>query len=123
MAKVGGILLHGIIEADETYIGGKSRKSNKRDDFEPSKRGRDAEKDVIIGAVQRGGKVVAQLAPRLTGRAILKFIREFGKIEESELITDEYRAYDLIGREMKHTIINHSDQFVQFVDGDTHTTR
>ena len=66
MAKKGGALLQGIIEADETYIGGKPRKPNKREDFEPSKRGRGTEKDAIIGAVQRGGKVVAQLAPNLT---------------------------------------------------------
>lgn len=34
--KVNSILLQGIIEADETYIGGKPRKPNKREDFEPS---------------------------------------------------------------------------------------
>ena len=118
MAKKGGALLQGIIEADETYIGGKPRKPNKREDFEPSKRGRGTEKDAIIGAVQRGGKVVAQLAPNLTGRTILEFIRSFVNIKDSELITDEYRAYELVGKEMKHTIINHQEQFV---DGDTHT--
>ena len=119
MAKKGGALLHGIIEADETYIGGKPRKPNKREDFEPSKRGRGTEKDAIIGAVQRGGKVVAQLAPQLTGRKILEFIKSFVKLDDSELITDEYHTYNLIGREMKHTIINHSEQFV---DGDTRTS-
>ena len=63
MAKKGGVLLEGIIEADETYIGGKPRKKNKRSDDEPAKRGRGTEKDAIIGAVQRGGKVIAQLTP------------------------------------------------------------
>ncbi len=28
-------LLHGIVEADETYLGGKPRKGNKRDDDKP----------------------------------------------------------------------------------------
>ena len=32
MAKKGGAGLEGIIEADETYIGGKPRKKNKRSD-------------------------------------------------------------------------------------------
>ncbi len=59
MAKKGGVLLEGIIEADETYIGGKPRKKNKRSDDEPAKRGRGTQKAAIIGAVQRGGKVVA----------------------------------------------------------------
>ena len=118
IAKKGGALLQGIIEADETYIGGKPRKANKKEDRENAKRGRGTEKDAIIGAVQRGGKVVAQLAPNLTGRTILNFIKSFVNIKDSELITDEYHAYNLIGRELKHKIINHQEQFV---DGDTHT--
>lgn len=118
MGKKGGALLHGIIEADETYIGGKPRKPNKREDFEPSKRGRGTEKDPVIGTVQRGGKVVTQLALQFTGRKILKFIKRVVKLDESELITDEYHAYNLVSREVKHTIINHSERFI---DGDTHT--
>ena len=118
MAKKGGALLEGIIEADETYIGGKPRKPNKREEDEPSKRGRGTEKTAIIGAVQRGGKVIAQVAEQLTGRCILKFIRSVANLKESELITDEYQAYNLIGKEMKHAVINHKEQFV---DGDTHT--
>lgn len=60
MAKKGGALLQGIIEADETYIGGKPRKHGKYKDTEPAKRGRDTKKTLVIGAVQRGGKVVSQ---------------------------------------------------------------
>ena len=91
----------GIIEADEIYIGGKPRKENKKEDREPAKRGRGTDKDAVIGAVQRGGKVVAQLAPNLTGRTILNFIKSFVNIKDSELITDEFHAYNMIGKEMK----------------------
>ncbi len=118
MAKKGNVLLQGIIEADETYIGGKPRKPNKKEDHVPAKRGRGTEKDAIIGAVQRGGKVVAQLAKDLTGRTILDFIRRVVKVEDSELMTDEYKAYLAIGKEMKHHIIDHQ---TQFVEGDVHT--
>ncbi len=37
--KTNALLLQGIIEADETYIGGKPRKANKKEDREPAKRG------------------------------------------------------------------------------------
>ncbi len=57
MAK-DSVMLQGIIEADETYIGGKPRKANKKEDREPAKRGRGTEKTAILGAVERGGKVV-----------------------------------------------------------------
>ena len=118
MSKKGGALLQGIIEADETYIGGKPRKENKKEDREPAKRGRGTDKTPVIGAVERGGKVMAQVAENLTGRTILEFIKRAVKIEDSELMTDEFHAYNAIGREMKHQIVNHQEQFV---DGDVHT--
>ena len=118
MAKKGGVLLQGIVEADETYIGGRPRKENKAEDREPAPRGRGTSKTAVIGVVERGGKVVAEVAEKLTGRRILEFIKRAVKIKDSELMTDEYHAYNLIGREMKHHIINHQ---VQYVEGDKHT--
>lgn len=37
---------------------------------------------------------------------------------ESELMADEFKAYQRVGKEMKHNIIHHQEQFV---DGDIHT--
>ena len=34
------------------------------------------------------------------------------------MITDAYQAYNLVGREIKHAVINHKEQYA---DGDTHT--
>ena len=119
MAKKGGALLQGIIEADETYIGGKPRKHGKYKDTESAKRGRGTKKTPVIGAVQRGEKVVAEVAKGLTGRAILEFIRSAVNIKDSELITDEFKAYKVVGQHMKHAIVNHREG--QYVDGDTHT--
>lgn len=118
MATKGNTLLKGIIEADETYIGGRPRKANKKEDREPAKRGRGTDKTAVIGAVERGGNVVAQVAENLTGRTILEFIQCVVNIKESELMTDEYHAYNALGTEMKHHVINHQQQYV---DGDTHT--
>lgn len=118
MAKKGRVLLKGIIEADEVYIGGKPRKPNKREDDKPAKRGRGTQKTPVLGAVERGGKVVAQVAEDLTGRRILKFIRSVANLKDSELITDEFKAYLEVGKEVKHAIIKHSEQYV---DGEVHT--
>ena len=119
MSKKGGALLQGIIEADETYVGGKPRKHGKYKDAEPAKRGRGTKKTPVIGAVERGGKVVAEVAKGLTGRAILKFIRSAVNLKDSELITDEYRAYQAVSQHMKHAVVNHREG--QYVDGDAHT--
>ena len=111
-------LLHGIVEADETYVGGKPRKSNERKDDEPSPRGRGTKKTPVIGAVERGGKVTAQVGHDLTGKGILHFIRKSVDPEGSVLITDEYKAYNAINRYMPHTVVNHQKRYA---DGMTHT--
>jgi transposase-like protein len=116
--KTNPIVLQGIIEADETYIGGKPRKENKKADREPAKRGRGTSKTAVIGAVERGGQVVAEVAKGLTGRAILEFIRRVVNVKESELMTDEYYGYNALSTQLKHHVINHQEQYV---DGDKHT--
>lgn len=116
--KTNSILLKGIIETDETYIGGKPRKENKKEDREPAPRGRGTSKTTVIGAVERGGEVVAQVVENLTGRTILNFIKKVVNIKESELMTDEYHGYRQFASMMKHEVINHQ---VQYVEGDKHT--
>ena len=112
------IMLEGIIEADETYIGGKPRKENKKVDREPAPRGRGTSKTAVIGAVERDGQVIAEVAKGLTGRDILEFIRRVVNTKESELMTDEYHAYNALSNDLKHHVVNHEEQYV---DGDKHT--
>ena len=58
MAKKGGALLQGIIEADEIYIGGKPRKPNKREGFVPSKRGYVQRNMLSSGLSNAAGRVL-----------------------------------------------------------------
>ena len=106
------VLLHGIIEADETYIGGKRKKDYDKEEGEPRKRGRGTAKNVVLGAVARGGKVVAQLVSDIAGETITNFIKKFVKTEDSELYTDQYTGdHNDIGKQMKHETINRSQQW------------
>ncbi len=77
MAADRGSFLQGIIEADETFLGGKPRKRNRRSSRKPAKGGRGTSKTAILGAVERGGKVKAMVADNLTGRGILQFIQDY----------------------------------------------
>lgn len=119
MAREQQDLLQGIVEADETYIGGKPRKANKRDDDEPKThlRGRGTDKTPVIGMVERGGKVVAKVATDLTGKGIMKFVKRNLDPAGSVLITDEYRAYRAVSKFVNHGVINHSRRYA---DGMTH---
>ncbi len=105
------VLLQGIVEADETYIGGKRKKDYDKEAGEPRKRGRGTVKDAVIGAIERGGKVVAKLIPDITGKTILEFIKRFVKTEDSELYTDQYRGYNEVGKEMAHETMNRSEKW------------
>ena len=69
MASEQNPLLQGIIEADETYVGGKPRKSNSAENRTSAKRGRGTKKIKVLGAMERGGRVARKSPPAWTARA------------------------------------------------------
>ena len=113
-------LFKGIVEADETYIGGKPRKKNRVEDRKPAKRGRGTKKTPVLGVIERGGRVMAQMADRdsLTADGIERFITRFVERDGTILITDQNPSYRQVGRKMAHAIINHSLAYVEQL---THT--
>jgi len=117
-------LLSGIIEMDETYVGGKPRKENKKDDDDEnntgSPRGRGTKKTAVVGMVERGGNVKAQSFAKneLNFLDFLKMIRKNINVTESLLVTDEYKAYNRMNKVVPHYSVNHSKEYVK---GDIHT--
>ena len=85
----GQTFLSGIVEADECYVGGKPRKPNKREDDENAPRGRGTDKLPVVGAVERGGDVVAQPSEKVDGKSLAKFLRQ-NVDDASLLVTDQY---------------------------------
>ena len=67
-------LLRGIVEVDETYVGGRPRHASPTSPRN-NPRGRGTRKSPVVGVVERGGRVVAQVAKGLTGKALLRFIK------------------------------------------------
>ena len=112
------VLLQGIVEADETYIGDKHKKDYDKEAGEPKKRGRGTSKDVVLSAVARRGKVIAELVPNATGETIKNFIKKHVKTDDAKLYTDQYRGYNAIGREMEHETLNRSRHWEK---GELHT--
>lgn len=111
-------LIQGIVEADETNVGGKPRKAIDHNNDKKHKRGRGTEKTPVIDAVERGGEVVARVSVDLTGNDVLKFIKNVVKPKGSILITDKFRAYNPLCKMMPHFVAYH--QF-RYVEGLTHT--
>jgi transposase-like protein len=98
-------LLTGIVELDETYVGGKPRRGD-----QPAKRGRGTKKHAVFVAVQRGGEV------RATTMDDLKFATMKPHLDkwlagDAMLMTDEFKAYDGIGKFWKyHFRVQHGAQ-------------
>ena len=112
------VLLSGIVEADESYIGGKPRKPNRREDYVPGPRGRGTDKLPIIGAVERGGKVIAKPSLKVDAATLTSFLNDKIDADASLLITDNYTGYTTMHHHMRHVTVDHSKQYV---DGLTHT--
>lgn len=113
--------LTGKVEIDETYVGGKPR--HKGPD---SVRGRGAkagggkkEKAVVVGAVERGGRMVARVMPDAKGRTLIPFIRENVR-ENSTVYTDEYPPYWAVkANGYEHHAIQHKSKV--YARGHIHT--
>lgn len=111
-------LLTGVVEMDETYIGGKPRKGS--GDGTPNKRGRGTKKVPVVGMVEREGQVRVKVVKKkkLNMKTLSSLVREHVDTKNTTLITDEYRGYFGIKRFMAHKVIDHS---IWYVNGDTHT--
>jgi len=109
--------LGGIVEVDETYIGGKNqnRHTRKRGDRHHH---RGTLKTAIVGAVSRKGNVVTRVLQAVTKQDLQDFVREAVSHKVSLLATDEHKGY--VGlHEYPHQSVNHSGR--QYVVGAVHT--
>jgi transposase-like protein len=117
MRDEGAELLNGIVEADETYIGGKARGfSSKRE----AARHRFDNKAIVVGAVQRGGQVRLKLIPDTRSETIKGFLRDVVADDAEAIYTDSHRSYRGIGDEnTRHEYIDHTAS--EWVRGQIHT--
>jgi transposase-like protein len=112
IADLSKLKLTGIVEADETYVGGKAKGSGLR--------GRTTKKKApVFSLVERNGNVRSQHIERVTGLNLKSIIRE--NVDKSAIImSDDYHAYHGLKKEFAdHKIIRHSSK--QYVNGDIHT--
>lgn len=110
--------LKGIIEIDETYIGGKPRYPSKGSIH---KRGRGTDKQMVVVMVERGGDMVTAIPKdnRYRSKDVRDMILDNVDIGKATRYTDEYRIYPHIGKWAKHDYIKHSVK--EYSRGDVHT--
>lgn len=111
-------VLSGVIQMDETFIGGLERNKH------ASKRKKDKQggymgKIFVFGMLQQDGTVIAEIVERVDWKTLRPIILE--KVEEnSTIVTDGFLAYkDLPLHNFKHEIINHATH--EYVRAGFHT--
>jgi len=110
--------LGGIVEVDETWIGGKDANRHWHKKHHGMTGGKGSGKTPIIGAVERKGNVVARVLSHLSKKDTQAFVREMVSDKVSLLATDESFVYDGL-TEYQHGMVHHAAG--QYVVGAVHT--
>ncbi len=107
--------LTGVVEIDETLVGGKARSGGKgRGHGRGNRRGM----TTVLGAVERGGDVRLKVVQNRNRKTLHGFADTH--IDAEDIHTDDWAAYDGVGGEgTDHHVINHSAD--EYVVGDVHT--
>jgi len=102
--------LKGTVEVDETYIGGKRR---------GGKRGRGADKMIVVSLIERNGEVVSKSFDMLTANELQDHIKEQVD-KEARIMTDEFKSYKGLDKHFReHQTVKHGNK--EYVRGEVYT--
>ncbi|HLF79926.1 MAG TPA: IS1595 family transposase, partial [Dehalococcoidia bacterium] len=113
-------LLSGVVEADETYVGGKAR--GKPQPMKKAIKDASNRKTQVLGMLERGGRVraiaLSKKGQRITVPQAQAALLAHIDTENAHLMTDEYVYYSGIEARLPHGIIRHKSEYVR---GAVHT--
>jgi transposase-like protein len=103
-------ILNGIIEIDETYVGGSISNKNYFTKLKSGKYHKTGMEHMVpvLGMIQRKGKIILKVLEKAAGKEIKPYIKS--KISpESTIITDGFGGYYGLNEHFEnHIVLNHS---------------
>lgn len=108
--------LTGVVEVDETYVGGKAINRHKG---RSGTGGGSKDKTPVIGAVERDGEIVAKVLSVANKSTMHEFLNETVAKDAAMLATDAHPVYQRLEGYVNHEIVNH--QKGEYKRGEAHT--
>ncbi len=103
--------LSGVVEMDETLVGGKVRGRG---------RGYRGNKTTVIGAAERSGDTRLKVDKSNDRETLRAFLEQYVAADAEAVYTDEWPAYrGIVNDDTRHETVNHSQD--EWVRGDVHT--
>lgn len=104
-------MLKGVVEVDETYVGGKPRPGDPKIPHKGGYR-KDSNKAPVIALIQRNGNVRTKVVPSVSQKHVADFLKS--NIEVGTTVNTDQNAiyptllYNLVWPGGKHNVVNHA---------------
>jgi transposase len=101
-------IFSGIVEIDETYLGGQWKNKRKSQKVGIAKRGRGTKKTPVFGILCRGGKVWAEVVPNVEARTLMPLIKQ--RVKRGSIVySDTWKSYTgVAAKGYVHRMVEHA---------------
>lgn len=117
-----GELFAGIVELDETFIGGKNKNRHWKNKIPGGQGGHSPDKTPVFGILERDGNIKAGKVKDRKGSTLRPIINSNvskGATVMTDEHTDEHTGYNGLSKNFNHQTVNHG--VGNYVNGNTHT--